>query len=342
MSVSQAAMTGYTEAIENLPSEAFLGSLCYFSISMADVHLKNAHRDLAAAGLSTGTLRKNLRPVDAFRKATNEMKKKFAPDNGVRSELMVRPVGEDGEQAYRHLILERAVVQKGKKRRVLYEKVGEVTFTRGFKKDGEYHGHGVEVRRTTDNLTDVLTTEEDQWLTERLLTFEDRYNHLLNYMDSHAVRSFVREYIDELNGTCVKESGGLYFIQQTNVSTINKLAAWVKSIGSEFHTLPLLNLTEQREMIMEAFEEETLKEVERLMGELSKILSDPNRQIEEKTFDSYALRGSELGQKVQEYNQMLGKRAELAEAEIQTYMAQVMSLTSRIREHATSVKKVTP
>lgn len=339
MTVSQAPLQGYTQAIEALPDEAFLGNLLYFSISMADVNLHNAHRDLASMGLSTDTLRKNLRPVDAFRKTTKEFARKFKPVNGVRSELLVRPVGEDGEQAYRHLILERAVVRSGQKRRVFYEKVGEITFTRGVKKDGEYTGHGVEVRRTTDNLSDALTTEEDQWLTERLLTFEDRYNHLLNYMDSHAVRTFVREYIYALSGTCVKESGGLYFIKQDYADEVNKLATWVKSIGSEFHALPLLNLMDQREMILEAFEEETIKEVERLMSEVAKILTDPNRQIEEKTFDSYMEKGAALGAKVAEYNTMLGSRAERAATEISMYSQQVLSLAGRIREHKTHLKK---
>ncbi len=333
------AVAPYTQAIQNLPQEAFLGSLLYFSISQADVNLENARRDLTAAGLSTETLRKNLRPVDAFKKASKRFEKKFATRDGIRSELMVRSVGEDGEQSFRHLVLERAVVQAGKKRRVFYEKVGELTFTRGVKKDGEYHDHGVDCRRTTAHLGDALTAEEDQWLTEQLATFQDHYDHLLHYMDSHAVRTFVREYIYALSGTCVKESGGLYFIKQDHAVEVQKLASWVKSIGSEFHTLPLLNLAEQKDMIMEAFEEETIQEVERLMAEVAKILADSDRKIEEKTFDAYADKAAVLAAKVQEYNNMLGSRAERAAYEINIYGQQVLSLAGRIRESKTTKAK---
>ena len=332
MSITNTQVTEpYIQAIQSLPQEAFLGSLLYFSISQADVNLANARRDLTAAGLSTDTLRKNLRPVDAFRKASKRFEKKFKEVNGVRSELMVRPVGEDGEQSFRHLVLERAVVQAGKKRRVFYEKVGEITFTRGVKKNGEYSGHGVECRRTTDHLGNALTNEEDQWLTEQLATFQDHYDHLLHYMDSHAVRTFVREYIYDLSGTCVKESGGLYFIKQDHAAEVQKLADWVRSIGSEFHTLPLLNLADQKEMILEAFEEETVQEIERLMGEVSRILSDPDRRIEEKTFDAYAEKASNLSTKIQEYNAMLGARAERAGYEVNIFGQQVLNLASRIR-----------
>lgn len=329
---STTSMDNYTDAITNLPEEAFLGSLLWFSISNADVNLEDARAKLAGAGLSTTTMRKILRPVDAFKKATREFGHKFKPLDGVRSEIMVRPVGEDGEQAHRHLILERAVIQSGKKRRVFYEKVGEIVFTRGTKKDGEYSDYGVESRRTTMNLASPLTTDEDLWLTEKLEEFEGRFTHLLHHMDSHAVRSFVREYIDELSGTCVKESGGLYFVGQENAEEIEKLGKWVRSIGSEFHSLPLLNLVDQRQMILEAFEDETIREVERLMGEVNKILADPSRTIEEKTFDAYGLRAAELTGRINEYNGMLGARADRAEIEIRMYVQQMLTLSSRVRQ----------
>lgn len=334
-------MGGYTDAIASLPQEAFLGSLIFFSISGADVNLANAKRDLSSAGLSIDGLRKNLRPVDAFRKSTNDFKKRFPETpQKIRSELMVRPVGEDGVQAYRHLVLERTIVQSGKKRRLAYDKVGELFFTRGAKKDGEYEGHGVEARRMTNHIASPLTIDEDQWLTEKLVTFQDRYHHLLAYMDSHAVRTFVREYIYSLSGICVKTSGGLYFVAQDHADEIAKLGEWVRSVGSEFHSLPLLNLVEQRDMILEAFEEETVEEVERLMAEVAKILQDPDRQIEEKTFDAYAMRAAEMAQKIGEYNKMLGSRADRAGAEVSMYSQQVMSLISRIKDSKTTKAKV--
>lgn len=340
MTSNTAVMANYTEAIKNLPEQAYLGSLVFFSISAADVNLAQARETLENEGLDTGKMRKVLRPIDAFTKSSNRFKKKFAPMNGVRSELMVRPVGIDGEQAYRHLILERAVVEQGKKRRVFYEKVGELTFTRGRKVGGEYVGHSVECRRTTEHLGEALTMLENQWLTEQLATFEDNYDHLLHYMDSHAVRSFVREYIYALGGTCVKESGGLYFVAQEHVETIHKLAAWVESVGSEFHTLPLLNLADQREMILNAFEDETVAEIDRLMGEVQKILSDPDRKIEEKTFDAYANQAAALMGKVKEYNGMLDTRATRAETSVKMFTQQCSTLVGRIRESRSARAKI--
>ena len=326
----------YTEAIENLPAEAFLGNLLWFTISQADVDLVKAKDDLTAAGLD---FNKDMRPVDAFRKASREFAKKFKVENNTRSEFMVRSVGDDAAQSHRFVVLERATFQAGKKRRVLYEKVAELTFNRGTKKKGVYEGHSVEERRVTENLGTPLTEEEEHWLASHLGEFQARYEHLLTHMDSHSVRTFVRDYIYSLAGTCVKESGGLYFVRQEHADVIAALQKWVKSIGSEFHTLPLLNLAEQRDMIMEAFENETVAEVERLMGELRTILNDPSRTIEEKTFDAYGEKAIELRGRINEYTSMLGSRADRADLEVGLFAQQVMSLTSRIRTTKTFAAK---
>ncbi len=341
MTADTSMMSNYTQAIENLPEGAFLGSLLWFSISNADVNLEQATDELARLGLRTNGLRKILRPVDAFRKASREVAAKFKVVDGVRSEMLVRAVGDDDEQAHRHIILERAVNKAGRRRRIFYEKVGEVVFTRGVKKDGEYSGYGVETRRTTMNLGEPLTDEEDTWLDARLEGFEARFDHLLHHMDSHAVRTFVRTYIDVLGGTCVKESGGLYFVAQEHAAELAKLGQWVRSVGSEFHTLPLLNLADQREMIMQALEDETVKEVERLMGEVAEILRDPERRIEERTFDAHALRAAQLRAKIDEYAGMLGDRASQAEIKLAVYQQQTLKMADRIRTPQTGRVKAT-
>lgn len=338
---NQAVLHNYTDAIAALPQEAFLGSLVFFTITNADVNLTDAYKAVEALGLPTTRLPDVLRPVDAFSKAAKEFGHKFPAQDGVRSEIMVRPVGADGEQVHRHVILERAVIERGKKRRIAYDKVGELVFTRGSKVKGEYSGYGVSARETTEFVSKALSEDEAGWITARIDTFQSRFDHLLNYMDSHAVRTFVRETVYDLSGVCVRQSGGLYFVRQDHADKVNALKAWTESIYSEFHALPLLNLGEQRDMILSAFEDEAVAEVERLMGEVNKILSDPNRTIEAKTFDAYGLRAAELSARVGEYNSMLGARADRAAIEIDMYTQQVLTLSGRIRETGQKVTVTT-
>lgn len=351
------AMKGYTQAIADLPAEAFLGSLVYFTISAADVDLSKARRDLEDAGLDVSLLKSELRPRDAFAKTSRKLGRRFKPVNSVKSELKVVDTGEDAGQAYRQLILQRVRMVSGEKRVVFYEKVAELTLDKGERKDGEYINDGVQVRRTTtrylhDTAEDGtptstpyeidLTAEEDEWLTEGLASFADDYDHLLHYLDSHAVRTFVREYIYRLRGICVKESGGLYFVKQDKVAEAAKLATWVKAIGSEFHTLPLLNLGEQRDMILQAFEEEAIADVGKMMTEVKKILLDPDRKIEEKTYEGYIHKMIDLTSKVKEYDNMLGSRAARAEMEIEIFKAQVEKLGGRIKSASTMRMQTIP
>lgn len=330
MSTNTSVMNGYTKAIAELPPEAFLGSLVFFSICDADVELDKARQQLSALGLSPANLRKNLRPFDAFRKAARDCGHKFKTINDVKSEILVRALGEDADQVHMRLILERADWSSGHKRQLLYQKIAELTFDRGEKdKHTGYINHGVTAVRTTDQVD--LTPEEDGRLSLALATFPDHYNHYLTHLDSHAVRTFVREYVLGLSAVCVKESGGLYFVKRDHANEVAKLATWVRGVGSQFNDVPLLNVADKREMILEAFEDEAVREVERLMGEVKEILSDPDRRIEDKTFDAYATRAAELKQKMAEYTEVLGARSERASIEIGMYGKQVAHLLDRIK-----------
>lgn len=336
-------MRDYAQAIANLPEAAYLGSLVYFTISRADVELDKAKRDLGDVGLDTTLLKKELQPRHAFAKACRRFARKFKAADDVRSELLVRPAGDDDAQAYAQLILERVRMVKGEKRKIFFEKVGELTFTKGHRENGEVVGDGVDSRRTTGHLDRKdLTEEENDWLTERLALFAYDYDHLLNYMDSHAVRTFVREYIYRLRGTCVKESGGLYFVKQDQMEEVRKLAVWVDAIGSEFRTVELLNVADKREMIAQALEEETIGEVNRMMVEVAGILQNPDRKIEESTYEGYMHKAVDLSSKIQEYDNMLGQRATRAELEIGIFQQQVLALAARIKSSSTMQARTVP
>jgi hypothetical protein len=182
------AMSNYSDAITALPDEAFLGSLLFFSICRADVNLDQARAELIAAGLPTDGLRKNLRPVDAFRKASKRFEKKF------------KVVTESAPSSWLGPWARTASRRSGtwcwsgpwsgrQKRRVLRRWVSSPS--PGRKKSGEYvdprcqcrhrrppagpahHRRGPVAHRAAGHL-------------------QYNYDHLLHFMDSHAVRTFVR------------------------------------------------------------------------------------------------------------------------------------------------------
>lgn len=323
----------YAQFVEKtIPDEALLGSIIWFSISEADVELEQARKDLEALGLSTATLRKRLRPIDAFKKASNTLaKNNIRSANGLESNIMVRPVGQDTESSHRHVILERVQTGKGKRRKLAYDGLVEMVYNRGTRKGDEVTGDSIEITVREPAGLD-LTDEERTWIEEKVPRIQAEFEHWCTHLDSHAVRTFVRDYINGLSGTLVKESGSVYFVRQSHADTIRALAQWVKSIGSDFHHLPLIDLVDQREMIVEAFEQETLKETQRLSAELSKILSNPTRTITEDTFNAYSTKAAELIAKTTEYEDMLGSKLDSTRIELDVFKKQTLQLISRIKK----------
>jgi len=322
-----AAIQSYTQAIANLPPEAFLGSLVFYTITQADVELKTAHDSIAALKLSTDGLRRSIRPTDAFAKAARECAHKFPTDGAVRSEVLVRPFGLDEDTVSQAMMLERFEQNKdGKKRRISYDKIAELTLVRGEREKGVYIGHGVEAVATEGV---ALSSEELSWLLNTLDGFSYHYHHHLTHLDSHAVRSFLRGYIDRLEGVCVRESGGMYFVKQEHSDEIGRLASWVQAIGSKFDEIGLLDIPKNRRMILAALEDEAVTEIERLMLEVAEILKS-DRRIEPKTFNRYSVRAAELKEQLKDYSNRLGARAERADLEVSIFAQQLHKLLGRI------------
>lgn len=324
----------YSNAVaEKVPAEAILGNFVWFTINHADVDLEKARTDLTNLGLSTATLRKRLRPIDAFKKAANTLAKaNILNDDGTESNFLVRQVGQDEETSHRHVILERVTVRKGKRRRLSYDKVGEIVYTRGTwdKKTNEVVGDGLDATITTPAGLD-LTQAETDWLENGMNAVPEQFEHWKTHLDSHAVRTYVREYIYLLGGTCVRDSGGVYFVFQEHAAELEQLAGWVRTIGSGMAITPILDLVNARETLLKAFEEETIAEVERLSGELSKILQDSDRTITESTFEQYRDKASDLFARTDQYSNKLGTKIERCHVELTMFKAQVLQLAGRVK-----------
>lgn len=326
------SVTEYNEAAASIPSDALLGSLVWYTLSEVDLNVQQARKSLENHGLDVSML-KSIRPVDAFRLATKDLAKNFPTRDGVKLNILVRSTGQDASAAYRQIVVERVTTKQGQRRKLIYDPSAELTYHRGKRnKDGEVEGDRIEiVRRTPPGLDNEMTEEQRRWLEDGLDQLPEKFKHLRTHYSSHKIRNFVREYItNRLSGVAVRESGGVYFVRQSHSDELERLGTWIHSFGSAFHSTPLLDLVNQRQMLAQAFEEEAVREVERLSGEIDKILSDEKRTVREKTFDDYALRAAELTAKAQEYAEMLDIRSEIAHKRIAGFKQRTLELVDRI------------
>lgn len=323
------AVASYTGAAESLPAEYLLGSVLYFTISQLSISLADAREDLEYLGLPLDMLRKRLRPIDAFKKATKELEKKFGTDEGIRSVFMVRPAGEDEFSVHRFVVLERLKIEQGKKRRLAYEVVAEVRFHRGnllhyAKGDSEYVGHGIEV--IPKNVPGLVYTEtEEEWLEESLRTLPERYRYWCTHLDEHAIRTYVREFIVNLGGTCLKESGSFYFLAQRHTKAVDALKHWLRSLGQEFNSFPLLDIAEQRDILRQAVAQETREEIERLQGQIAPALKG-ERKMRPATAQELLAKSGELLERAKEYEQLLDRDLEDTRDLLDVFKRQVWAL----------------
>jgi len=326
----------YADAAAKLPDGYFLGQIVSFTITEADVNLDDLRKQINDLGLRDETLKKRLRPIDAFKKACNDVATKFTKTVDAQHSFMVRPVGQDAQESHRHIVFERAIFKTGQKRRVVHDTVLKLIYNRGYRdKDSNVVDDGIYVEPVyVPGLS--LTAEEQGWLDTQVgeegVHLKDRYEHYSTHLDSHGVRTFVREYLYMLGAINVKgNGGGLYFVQQKHVEELRDLASLVKGIGSQMHLIPLLDIVDQRDMLAEAFIADTMDEIRAQSVEIGKILKDPTRTITEATYDAYAAKAAALIEKAREYHQLLDRNLDTANFELDIFTKKTLKLTKRIR-----------
>lgn len=333
-------VTDYAAAAAALPDEYFLGQIVSFTICEQDIALDDARTLLGTHNLRADTMRKRLRPIDAFKKAANEISVKFGLDvAGEQHSLLVRPVGQDSSESHRHIVFERAIFKAGQRRRVEHETIWKLMYDRGKRqKDGTILDDSVYVEQVNIIGGVTLTQEQQDWVDTHIGKDGDalraRFDYWCTHLDSHAMRTFVREYIvNLLGGISIKgNSGGQYFVQQKHAAELRDLMAFVKEVGSKMHTIPLLDIVEQREMLAEAFIEETMDEIRAEMVELNKILANPTRTITEATYDEKVAKAVALIAKHGEYSTLLDQNLDRADTELQIYKTQALGLFNRVKK----------
>lgn len=326
MAIRSHEISTYKGAAESLPDTYFLGQVLYFTISQMAIPITQAHQELSDLGLPVELLKTRVRPIDAFRKATKELEKKFpTTDDGIRSVFMVRSAGQDEDASHRFVVLERLRIEKGKKRRLAYEVVAECRFRRGtINKEGQYIGHSIEVvPKQVPGFE--FTDGEAEWIEYGLKILPDRFRHWIHNLDDGAIRAYVRDYVRTLGGTCLKESGSFYFVRQRHAQKVALLKQWLRSLGQEFNSFPLLDLTEQRDLLRQAVAEETKTEIERLQAEIAPVIKG-ERKILPTTVEAFLDRSAELLERTKEYEQILEDDLEDTRDLLNVFRRQVMEL----------------
>ncbi len=275
----QSALRDYLDKSGGLPADALLGRIVLFTIADQQTERDDLVKWFDELGLNHALLPAEIKPVDAFKKATSEAKEEYLLSTGRTAAVLCREVTSDSEQIIRQITRE---IKDGKRRRLGYSKAIECVFYRARPGQGGKLARGTERLRITID-ADGISAEERPKMQEIAQGITARYERYSRFLDGNKMRAVVREYLKYLNAIEIK--GGVYFVHANRQAELDSLRTLVDRLsGCSMQTIPLVDLENERQMIVDAFQREASQRLDEIVRDISELRAS-RKNI---TADAYA------------------------------------------------------
>jgi hypothetical protein len=301
--------------LKKYDSEMFLGRLAWYNVTeLSFIDHAEFCKALVSYGLDT-ILPPAPRPSDVFKRACTASQRKKVPTSEPRvfNNYMIREVGKDVDNIWRHLVREQVDTEG----HVLsYEAVYELHFFRPtITVKSKRMGNGID--HVADDVVDSM---------------KSRFKELDNLLTPMAVRHFLRKTLEALHATTVRPSGGVYFLREDHATIITALEDVIGQlpVGSSFHSLPLIDDTKQRSMLKRAFEDESIGEVDSLLGEIAQIIKG-KKQITADKYAEYKVEYDRLRSKVADYSDLLDEAMEATASRLEIMNDVLFDLVAQVK-----------
>jgi hypothetical protein len=216
-------------------------------------------------------------------------------------------------------------------RRIIEEKVDAKDHSLGFRDLGHavFSKEGVSATYQRSPQFPVGDPSEPYWqmMQDRIDTY---LVEKMNFVPAIAIREGARKALEEkLRGVKVREGGGVYFVAADKLEPVEALDKLINTIpGASCHILPLVDDVRQRQMLKEAFENETVEETSELIGEIAELLAS-DKNIPAKTFISIQQRYLDKRSKLKEYSALLNDALDQSETILMACNAQLAALLDK-------------
>ena len=299
-------------AAANAPLPAFLsdddfmadaaGVLLWYSVSRCEPTIGDIAYAMTASGVSPSYTPRAIEDLDAWKRASGALKVEYKLPGERTGKLMVRDVSTEPELVTRHIVRE---IVDAKGHHLDYTTVGCIEFHRpGAKAGGTSGTASVEI-----NQNFILSGDSDLVHVEKFADkIRDRYPFCQTHYSSLAMTTILRQMVLDLKAIRVRESGGVYFIHRSHLDTVKAIKEFVKALPgtSDVCSIPLVDTTEQRTMLSNAFAEEVSSEVEDLLKDIAKLNEkygdDP---VPARTYDNLADRLAQATIRAEEHKATL-------------------------------------
>lgn len=312
MSVTQ--YSEYSSRIRGLGSDNWLGSLCWFSVSES-VAIDRDEFGLKLNALGLGNyLPPAPRDDNVFRQVcTNAQRRRVPTATGTFENILVRDVSRKGGIVNKQIVIEEVDAAN---KRLSYQPVYEVAFDgqeiqTSFIGAGVPGASGASVDAVLDQIRAAFVSQQGK-------------------LNSYSIREVIRRVFGTAQATTVRSGGGVYFVMAEHAGLLASLEGLAERVdGMSVHSLPLVDDVRQRTMVKEAFEAETVGEIDRRLGEIETLLKGP--EIPESKLQALMAEMKELTDKTETYADLLEETMGNAEFRIKVYKSKIRQLFDHVK-----------
>jgi ElaB/YqjD/DUF883 family membrane-anchored ribosome-binding protein len=288
-----------------LNEDQLLGSMVFYTI---DENVKIDKTDLAdlfqKCGLSMNFLPDEIKPHDAFRRATSVLTGtlEINTDSGGKAtaRFLVREVKHDSKHIVRHLVRE---IVDAKNEVLDYATVGKMVFSRATADMGigwdpaylnEYPYNGV------------------------LKNVKNLYHELTQYHNKDTINNISTRIIKSMNPVSIQPRGRAQFIPKYAHQTLYAFKQMIESLpgNSIVDIIPLIDTQEQRALIQRRAEYQLKTDTEELVATFTDLLSRGSK-ISVKQMQDYMQKFIALQERVKDYQKLLQRNLQAVSLQIQ-------------------------
>lgn len=238
MTIKEKIMSGNVVATEHEDGKQ-LGNIFWYSITgEVEITRDSLHETFDEIGIDESWLPNEIRPSDAFRRATRETQRKKVPTSNpnIYKNYLVREVYSGSDMIQRNIVVE-IVDQSGK--RLDYEPKATV----------------MTLEKENNNFV-IWVEDGEEYAGEMAKEAMNKFIKYIEYYSSQQLRVMVSKYLGSLAPTSVRSNGGVYFVPRNYRNDLKKLEILCGELNSEGVSIPMLDTSDNRNIVLTRLENE--------------------------------------------------------------------------------------
>lgn len=274
----------YVDQTQELPADVVLGNIVWHTVVDGAYSLARIEELFVKLDLDPAFIPARTTAFNAFEKACTKALQaaKPYPLDSARSQrvgeiMAIREVSRTHEIVVRHVIRE---VRDSNEKKLRHEAVAELTFFRQTPGSNGLIDHSATPKRKVAFFP-VLMDGEEPHVNAVIDRWNQEFDRLYNYVDGDKVRAVVRNYLGFLNAVMMKQ--GVYFVHKNREDELERLQTFVHSLvnemsssedsGCRLELMPIPEIKRLRESVIEAFQDEAVKELSEVVAAIQKVRS---------------------------------------------------------------------